>query len=280
MTLVELMISICITMLVATLSISIFTGQYKSYINKSDFNEIQESMLPVVELVKRELMEAGWSARPQMAFYFEDGGVNGSDQIYINDVNMIRVSMKSTAGENKAIHLLEDPDNALCATIIGKDSGEKSVTLKSDCGFQSCDGDEDPLDVDGDGTRDLPDPSDDSGHFFLITDSPTNKIARITGTVVSGNQATFSLDRELSGSLAVPAIHYRVDDGNNAACDPDGAASRWVCGVVIGIQRGGSQEMLLICRWPTAIRPEPGMVPPGARKMIARQPRLILRKSI
>lgn len=229
MTLVELMVSICVTMLVATLSISIFTGQYKSYVNKSDFNEIQEAMPPVVELIKRELMEAGWAVRPQMAFYFEDGGANGCDQIYINDVNMVRVSSNNAADLTKAGNLLKDPDNALCATIIGSGSEESSVTVEADCGFQTCNGSEDPLDLDGDGTRDLPAVGEDGpGHRYLITDALTNKIARITATTVTGNQATLNLDRELSGTVAAPAIHYCVDDGSNAACDPDGTASRWV----------------------------------------------------
>ena len=82
MTLVELMVSIGVTLTVMALTVSIFMGQYKSYVKSKDASKIQESLPPAVELLKRDLMLAGWSVRPEMAFFFEDGGANGSDRIY------------------------------------------------------------------------------------------------------------------------------------------------------------------------------------------------------
>lgn len=229
MTLVELMVSIAVTMVVATLSISIFTSQYKSHLKLSDSHELQESIPPVVETIKRELMEAGWAVLPQMAFYFVDGGVNGSDEVFINDVNIIQVSMNNATELPRANDLLKDPDNALCASIIN--AGDQ-VTIEPDYGFRSLEDRQtctNPLDTDGDCIIDFPNvTSDDTRRFYLITDSLTKKVGRITETQANGSQATFSLDREVAGTLAAPAIHYCVDDGNNAACDPDGTAATWI----------------------------------------------------
>jgi len=84
-TLLELIIAIVISVIVMAAANAIFTGQHKSYVKSSSVKEMQESIRAALEILKSDLMMAGYSVDKNLAFYFEDGGSNGPDKIYIND---------------------------------------------------------------------------------------------------------------------------------------------------------------------------------------------------
>ena len=229
MTLVELMVAIGVTLMVMALTVSIFTGQYKSHIKQSDVNEIQESTPPAVELLKRDLMSAGWSVRPEMGFYFEDGGSNGTDRIYVNDSTII--------GE------IDDFDNPNRNTVLAQ---EISKFMKEECSGCSqilnlysivnriAKRDIDDEENDGDTTG--KDFVKSVGLYIMTSSNPR--------VVMLGNtnswQEYLNIDRFCSinnpntyilfssDTFIAPAIYYCVDDGNSDQCHPSGSPSQWV----------------------------------------------------
>lgn len=214
MTLVELMVSIGITLAVMTLTVSIFMGQYKSYVKRKDTNEITESTPPVAELLKRDLMLAGWSVRPEMAFFFEDGGTNGSDRIYVND-----------------------------STIIDEDhSDEISRFMKEDCSgcvqtdalnhLGKLDIDDEENDNDATGKDFVK-----SVYQYIMTSSSNHRVVRLGnilfeawyGIPVYYNTAdTPQVVVLAADTFVAPAVFYCVDDGNSSQCHPSGDPSKWV----------------------------------------------------
>lgn len=207
MTLVEMMVAIGVTSVVMILSISIFMSQNKSYVRSKNVKEVQESGQTMVEILKRDIMEAGWSVLPRMAFFFEDGGAGGSDRIYVNDTSLIRPSVPA--------HLTR---------MISEDcSGGARITAGSNTSAVTVS----RMDIDdeeGDG--------DSSGQFdfrgrvfqFVISDAVTNKIAKINN-ITSGTQ--LGLDRVLSGTFVAPAVFYCVDNGD-AQCRPSDSTDQRV----------------------------------------------------
>ena len=89
MTLVELMVAVGITTVVMALSTLIFTGQFKSYRTGHAVKTTEADIQKAMELVRDDLTLAGWGVKPQMAFYFVDGGNTTADQIYVNDIALI-----------------------------------------------------------------------------------------------------------------------------------------------------------------------------------------------
>lgn len=206
MTLVELMVAIGVTMLVMSLTTTIFVGQYQSYEKRRASNEIQETLPAIVEVLKRDLMEAGWSVKPEMAFYIQDGGTTGTDRIFVNDTSII-----DTTSLTDITSFLEDPDECSGASqFLGQNTTSLSMGRP---------------DIDNDGTVDFS-PSDANAFHYAISDSLTNKIAQII--TVSDDGTNVTVDRALSGTFAAPAIYYCVDDGSSAACHPSGKPSQWV----------------------------------------------------
>ncbi|HOV86586.1 MAG TPA: hypothetical protein PLM79_09505 [Syntrophobacteraceae bacterium] len=207
MTLVEMMVAIGVTSVIMILSISIFMSQNKSYVRSKNVKEVQESGQMMVEILKRDLMEAGWSVLPQMAFHFEDGGATGSDRIYVNDSSLIDLSVAT----NRANMIGGD-----CAggQRIVSGAGTSNVTI----------GRLDVNDDEGDGDS-SGDPDFLAGVFqFVISDATTNSIAKIN-TITSGPQ--LGLDRNLSGTHVAPAVYYCVDNGD-AQCRPTGSTEQRV----------------------------------------------------
>ena len=193
MTLVEMMIAIGITSVVMTMSISIFIGQFKSYHRGKNVKEAQQSGLEVLSLLKSDMMEAGWSVSPRMAFYFVDGGtVDGSDTIVLNDTSLISLSNNPNAR-----FLVLASDYPGCVTMNG--SGSSSITVPV-------------LDLNGDLKNDFK----PAARQYVISDGTvgSQKIGRIT--TIAGT--TLSLDSSLTGTMVAPGILYCVDEPTNVAC--------------------------------------------------------------
>ena len=89
MTLVELMVAVGITAIIMILSTMIFMSQYKSYRTSHGTKTIETDIQKAVEYVRDDVTLAGWGVKPQMAFYFVDGGSSSPDQVYANDISLM-----------------------------------------------------------------------------------------------------------------------------------------------------------------------------------------------
>lgn len=186
MTLVELMVSIAVTAVVMGLSLSFFLGQYQSYRQRKGAVEITQAAPAALEILKTDLMQAGWGVHPQMAFYIEDGGGSKPDRIFINDISLVDVNR---------VDLLVGDDCPGCAQILGING--KDVTVST-------------LDISGEGVGDE---EGEKGDFrqgvsmYVITDAVSgNKIAKVDG--VNAPQKTLTLSEVVQGDFVAPVIRY------------------------------------------------------------------------
>jgi|GEM_PF-922897 len=188
MTLVELMVAVTVTVVVMTLSISVFTAQYKSYRIRQSTSGIEETAPVVLDLLKSDLMAAGWSVTQEMAFYIKDGGAGGSDEIFINDYSLMELEV---CREKAALTAVVN-DCAGCVTII-QPTTPLVVT---------------DTDVDGDGCDDFV--VNVNFPQYVISDSSQTRIAKVVGTT-PGPNGTLTLDQNppfSGGEHIAPAIHY------------------------------------------------------------------------
>lgn len=194
MTLVELMVAIAITAVVMTLSLSIFFAQYKGYRNRQSTADIQETAPTALEILRNDLMSAGWSVKQSMAFYFRDGGSGGSDEIFINDPSLVNVNMPVGRGLIMG---------SSCPACIVLGAGNVANTV----------------DMNTDGVIDF------VGGFsqYVLSDSTLTSFAMVTA--VNGNTLTLQNPVTLAnlnlnaGDNITPAMHYLV------AQDTDGTQS-------------------------------------------------------
>lgn len=197
LTLVELLVAIGVTSIIATLSIGIFVSQLSHYERGKSVKQTQESGQRVIELLKSDLMQAGWSVAPDMAFYFKDGGSTESDMVYISDASIINLAVPA----ERRLMLLKDCPGGQPITSGNNTSSPRIETV----------------DIDGDGQVDF---SDDISEYVISNSTDTSqKIARITG--VSGNQ--LSLSNPIGGTFLAPAVFYCADNGSNSDCHPSGS---------------------------------------------------------
>jgi|WetSurMetagenome_2_1015567.scaffolds.fasta_scaffold05061_6 type II secretory pathway pseudopilin PulG len=201
MTLVELLVAVGVTSIVATLSIAIFVSQLSHYERGKSVKLTQESGQTAIELMKSELMQAGWSVMPEMAFFFEDGGAGGTDRVYMNDTRLIDLNMPA---ERRHMILEDCPGGQLIT------AGNNSTSPR----VQKLDIDDDESDGDATGADFVAGITQ-----YVISNDGALKIARITG-VSGGNQ--LSLDRVIGGTYLAPAVFYCADDGN-PLCNPAGS---------------------------------------------------------
>ncbi len=191
MSLVELMVAIAITGVVMTLSLAIFTGQTRSFKRGQETKEIQETSNLYLDFLKRDLAQAGWSVRPEMAFYFKDGGNSTADEIYVNDTTLIDLDSQNGTG----IRLMTEGNGWGGCAEITSGSGTASVTVSR-------------LDINEDDTYDFK----ANVTHYVISDLTSlvpgvNKVARITSSAAN----PLVLDRNLGGSYVAPAVYYFVD---------------------------------------------------------------------
>jgi len=211
--LVELMVSITVTLAVMTLTVSIFMGQYKSYVKRTDANKIMESTPPVAELLKRDLMLAGWSVRPEMGFFFEDGGTNGTDRIYFNDSTII------DEDHPDEINKFMQEDCSGCLQI---------ETLNQ---LPRLDIDDEEGDQDDATGKDFV----KGVYQFVMTSTGNSRTVRLGGSDPEDTSTAVEFFSTANapvylavGTFVAPAIYYCLDDGNSAQCHPDGSPSQWV----------------------------------------------------
>lgn len=182
MSLVELMIAIAVTGVVMTLSLAIFTDQTRNFKKGQETKEIQETNTECLDFLKRELAQAGWSVKPEMAFYFNDGGDSGSDNITINDTTLIDLD-----SQNGTRLMTEGTGWGGCAKF--------SVSPADQITFSRPD-----FDINEDGKDDY------NENSFVISDGNGNKVARIIDKDKSST--ALQLNGDLDGEYVAPAVYY------------------------------------------------------------------------
>jgi type II secretory pathway pseudopilin PulG len=180
MTLVELLISVGIMTIIMGISIGIFVGQFKSYRSSRSAKSSQGDAQKALSIIKEEIALAGWGVKPQMAFYFLDGGASQPDQIYVNDTTIIGVFPDNATKTTR--HLLKMVDSN-CAACRGYKGTSWTGNLEIDDGKSDFDG--------------VP-------ALMLTGDNatPGNDLSSILASAAD------------NGTLVTPAFHYCVDDGN------------------------------------------------------------------
>jgi len=180
-TLLELIIAIVISVIVMAAANAIFTGQHKSYVKSSSVKEMQESIRAALEILKSDLMTAGYGLdNKDLALCIVDGGSSGPDKIYINYSDFLSDT-----------EILSD---TLGSTNIISISGS-TVTVGT-------------VDLDSDSTADF------KANYGVITDNTnvTNKAAEVNG--VGAANITLASGYSLSGNYIAPAVNYRIDTAN------------------------------------------------------------------
>ncbi|NWG75216.1 MAG: prepilin-type N-terminal cleavage/methylation domain-containing protein, partial [Rubrivivax sp.] len=187
MTLVELMVAIGITAIIMGMSVLVFQRQYSSYRSGHAVKTAQTDVQKSLELIKDEFASAGWSVKPEMAFFFRDGGNNTADDLYLNNTSLIYVGDNDTQAERELI-LMVDSDCGGCMLYSGKNPING-------------------LDIDGDGVDDL-----DEVPVLVLQDT------QVYNDSTSGTGALATTPAGTVERWVTPAIHYCVDDGVN--CHP------------------------------------------------------------
>lgn len=224
MTLVELMVAIGVTAIMMTLSISIFMSQHKSFVNIQEANEAQETMPSAMTILQRDLMEAGWSVSPEMAFYFNDGGSTSADQIYLNDVNVIDIAVVRGTDNVSDLPVMVDRRRRACpgCRILNKDNdvdqddidGAVLWTAASSVKFDR----KEKLDINWLEDKSADHENDFIKNMYIITDSytPSQKVAKITdvnedeGILTLSNVIDGYQDSGDTGKYIAPAIYYEI----------------------------------------------------------------------
>jgi hypothetical protein len=183
MTLVELIVAIGITAIIMGISIGIFVSQFKNYRSSQASKTSQSDAQKALSLIKEDIALAGWGVKPQMAFFFLDGGSNQPDQIYVNDATLIGIfSDNATKTTNNLLNMV-DSNCAACRRYTDTNGTGTS-------------------DIDGDGKNDF------ANVPVLVWTTGGNATIRDTD---SGGKLKAAVP---AGSLVTPAYHYCVDDGD------------------------------------------------------------------
>ena len=215
MTLVEFMVAIGITAILMTITVTIFMNQNKTYVASQDAHEAQETMPAAIHILQQDLMEAGWSVLPQMAFFFNDGGTGSPDEIYLNDVNVI---------------ILEDDVGIWTSTSRKACPGGMEIDSVASSKIKV-----QYLDLNyNEFTDDSRDDEDDffTGAFVIAFTSGAPAVAPIDAKdnttspmmeIDLGSSVTGSFSSS-AGDYIAPAIRYRIDNNALVRNDRDSAA--------------------------------------------------------
>ncbi len=178
LTLIELLIVIFIMSLVTGAIYTVFKKQYWSSTRESNIIIAQENAQTILEIIRQDLMMAGWGLQNiDCSLYIEDGGNGNPDKLYINYWNLL--------DEN-------DAWNGYFSDITFLGSGSSSITLST-------------FDLDNDGTIDF------TTNMYIITNANSNKVAKISS--LDSSNHTLNLSTNVDGSYLTPAIYYCLNCG-------------------------------------------------------------------
>lgn len=186
LTLVELLVAIAITSIIMAISIGIFVSQYKSYRASNAVKTSQAGSQKAIDMVRDDFALAGWSIKPEMAFFIRDGNSTGPDEIYVNDASLISIDSGNDTKTTEHLVKMVDSDYAGAAHF----SGNSVVATSS-------------LDIDGDGNT-----TEFKSVPVIIWNTDTNR-ANFGQTNDSRNLAS-----AISNGWVIPAIRYSVNTTN------------------------------------------------------------------
>ncbi len=201
MTLVELMVSLAITALVMAAAVGVFSSQHRNYVRDRSEKEVLQDSVDVLRGLQRDLMEAGWAVRPDMAFLIRDGGTDGPDKIYINDVDLIDPVIDA----ERLVVAAECPGCLRVSSILSD-----NITVIDP--WEPFSTPDQTLKINADNQTDFV-----SGTFLI---SDTTELDKKTAEVRGVNNTTLTISPSLKGTFVTPAIYYCVDTGA-ASCHPD-----------------------------------------------------------
>ncbi len=190
MTLIELMVVIVIMLICLMAVYNIFIAQQKAYVREGAITEAQEVGQQLLNMLRKDIIMAGYGVDKKLAIYIEDGGNSNADRLYVNDWEFI-------------------DDNELLNGIYGQTSFAGPTSSLSSVTH----------DLDNDGTDDIKDYISGNNAQRVITDyvganSETHKVARIASSgsdnyaLKKANGANTSVS--IKGSYVAPAIYYEV----------------------------------------------------------------------
>jgi Tfp pilus assembly protein PilW len=201
MTLVELMVAVGITAIIMILSTMIFMSQYKSYRTSHATKTTETDIQKAVEYVRDDVTLAGWGVKPQMAFYFVDGGNSSPDQVYVNDISLM------DPNNTKQMQVLVDSFGLDQCGGCRKYQGNSPVTSTAE-GCNNSTVTYNNLDINCDGsTKELE-------SMPVLVWASGNNATRVRTTDGAGNllNAGFSTEKYVT-----PAVRYSVDNSTTAA---------------------------------------------------------------
>ncbi len=231
-TLVELLVTLFITVAIVGIAGSILLSQQKSISENQSILEIRSPAYVALELLKQDILQAGFGVlnldgdHPKnLAFYIQDGDIdrdtNGiselPDKLFLFDSSYIDyVELKNdlfaSIGYTKiivpALTSPHTPRASVTVKTLNLDEKENDTCYNNNTNCDELKGEI---------------------YQYIITDA-TNlslgnssahgnwKVAKIN----SINNRTLDMDSDITGSRLGPAIYYCVDyDGNDTSCHPD-----------------------------------------------------------
>lgn len=190
LTLVELLVAIAITSIIMAISIGIFISQYKSYRAGNAVKTSQADSQKAIDMLRDDFALAGWSVKPEMAFFIRDGNSTGPDEIYINDASLIFIdddnSTQARIKRTARLVKMVDRDCAACAQY----QGTSALPTSS-------------LDIDEDGNT-----TEFKTVPVIIWNIDTNQAT--SGKTDSSRNLTTAI----SNGMVTPAIRYSVNTVN------------------------------------------------------------------
>ncbi len=185
MTLIEMMVVIVIMLICLMAVYNTFIFQQKASVREESITQIQEVGQQLLNLLRKDIMMAGYGVDKKLALYIEDGGNNGPDRLYINDWEFI------------------DEDELLRGiygqATVSNHTGT-SVTLNKN------------LDLDGDGEDDFKFRTNTSARQWAIigTSLGETTVRRIDGTTPP-NSLTLNTSVNINDEIA-PAKYYFIQN--------------------------------------------------------------------
>lgn len=186
LTLVELLVAIAITSIIMAISIGIFISQYKSYRAGNAVKTSQADSQKAIDMLRDDFALAGWSVKPEMAFFIRDGNSTGPDEIYINDASLISIDPGNSTKTTASLVKMVDRDCAACAQYQGTGALPSSS-----------------LDIDGNGNT-----KEFETVPVIIWHIDTNQAT--SGKTDSSRNLTTAI----SNGMVTPAIRYSVNTAN------------------------------------------------------------------
>ncbi|MGQ9670204.1 MAG: hypothetical protein ACUVWY_08580 [Desulfosoma sp.] len=206
MTLVELMVALAVTALVVAAVGGVFSSQHRNYVRDRSEKEVIQDTVEVLRVLQRDLLQAGWAVAPKLAFLIRDGGSDGPDQIFVNDVDLIDPVIN-------AGRIIEASE---CPGCLRVSSNSGSVVTLSDPWQPSADPQK-VMDINEDNKTDF---TVNGTYFFVISDA--TGLDNKTASVKNVDNNSLTLADSLAGTFVTPAIFYCVDTGS-PECHPSGA---------------------------------------------------------